>query len=130
MAARTRRPSGGAFPVQRGRRDATAFETAVGLVRAGGIVVVFPEGTRRQKGGRKRPPEVGTGAARIAFRGGVPLVPAAISGTDNLLGLSPIRVVFGHPVDVEDLRHQGIHERARIATERLVETIERLRTTL
>ena len=59
--------AGGAFPVQRGRRDATAFETAVGLVRAGGIVVVFPEGTRRQKGGRKRPPEVGTGAARTGW---------------------------------------------------------------
>ena len=69
-----------------------------------------------------------TGAARIAFRGGVPLVPAAISGTDNLLGLGPITVAFDRPVSVEDLHGLGIHERARIATERLVETIERLRT--
>jgi 1-acyl-sn-glycerol-3-phosphate acyltransferase len=120
--------AGGAFPVQRASRDATAFETAVRLVRAGEIVVVFPEGTRRQKGRKKGPPEVGTGAARIAFRGGVPLVPAAISGTDNLLGLGPITVAFDRPVSVEDLHGLGIHERARIATERLVETIERLRT--
>jgi 1-acyl-sn-glycerol-3-phosphate acyltransferase len=123
--------AGGGFPVNRGKRDAEAFETAVGLVRAGGIVMVFPAGTRRTKGKKKAVEQrAGTGAARIAFRGGVPLVPAAISGTDNLLGFGPIRVACGPPVAVGDLLGLPVSERARIATERLVEAIDTLRRKL
>src|SRR5215204_4143022 len=44
----------GAFPVRRGERDLEAIETATELCRAGHIVVMFPEGTRRTKGLRKR----------------------------------------------------------------------------
>src|SRR5438270_8443750 len=38
----------GAFPVRRGQRDLEAIETAVELCRAGEVVVMFPEGTRRR----------------------------------------------------------------------------------
>jgi 1-acyl-sn-glycerol-3-phosphate acyltransferase len=122
--------AGGAFPVQRGKRDAEAFETAVRLVRGGGVVMVFPAGTRRAKGKKRAEQPPGTGAARIAFRGGVPLVPAAISGTDNLLRFGPIRVACGPPVVFDDLIALPVSERARIATERLVEAIEELRVEL
>src|SRR4029079_173742 len=40
----------GAFPVRRGQRDLEAVDTAVGLCREGHVVVMFPEGTRREKG--------------------------------------------------------------------------------
>jgi 1-acyl-sn-glycerol-3-phosphate acyltransferase len=122
--------AGGAFPVQRGQRDAAAFETAVRLVRGGGVVMVFPAGTRRTKGKKRAEDSPGTGAARIAFRGGVPLVPAAISGTDNLLRRGPIRVACGAPIPVDDLVGLSVSERARIATERLVEAIAALRAKL
>ena len=122
--------AGGAFPVQRGERDAAAFETAVRLVQSGGVVMVFPAGTRRTKGKKRGEQVAGTGAARIAFRGGVPLVPAAIAGTDNLLGLGPIRVACGPPVAVDDLLDLPVPRRARIATERLVEAIDGLRRRL
>jgi 1-acyl-sn-glycerol-3-phosphate acyltransferase len=121
--------AGGAFPVHRGQRDAEAFETAVRLVRGGGAVTVFPAGTRRTKGKRLEQGP-GTGAARIAFRGGVPLVPAAIAGTDSLLRLAPIRVAVGTPVRVDDLRDRPVSARALIATGRLVEAIEALRSRL
>jgi 1-acyl-sn-glycerol-3-phosphate acyltransferase len=121
--------AGGAFPVHRGQRDAAAFETAVRLVRAGGVVMIFPAGTRRTKG-KKRAEGAGTGAARIAFRGGVPLVPAAIAGTDSLSRLSRIRVACGPPVATDDLVGLSVSERARIATERLVAAIEGLRAGL
>ena len=50
------------------------------LARDGYVVVMFPEGTRRTKGLRKKHvARAHTGAARIALSAGVPLVPAAIS---------------------------------------------------
>jgi 1-acyl-sn-glycerol-3-phosphate acyltransferase len=122
--------AGGAFPVHRGQRDAEAFETAVRLTREGGVVMVFPAGTRRTKGKKRADEGPGTGAARIAFRGGVPLVPAAIAGTDNLRRLERIRVALGPPVPVDDLLDQPVSARARIATERLVEAIDGLRARL
>ena len=75
----------GAFPVRRGERDLEAIETAVRLCREGHVVVMFPEGTRREKGLRKRhEARWRSGAARIALEAGVPLVPAAIAGTAEL----------------------------------------------
>jgi 1-acyl-sn-glycerol-3-phosphate acyltransferase len=123
--------AGGAFPVRRGTRDVEAIETAVGLVRAGHIVVMFPEGTRQKKGLRKRhQPKAHTGAARIALAAPCPLVPAAIEGSDRLSRLGPIRVAYGRPLDLDDLREREPREAAQEATDRLMAEIERLRATL
>src|SRR3954470_17697609 len=46
--------AGAAFPVRRGARDVEAIEKAVELCREGEVVVMFPEGTRRRKGLRKK----------------------------------------------------------------------------
>ena len=43
-----------------------------------------------------------SGAARIALEADVPLVPAAVRGTDNLLRLGPLRVAYGKPVDIDN----------------------------
>ena len=73
--------AGGGFRVDRGKRDQQAIDTAVALCREGHAVVMFPEGTRRAKGLRKRyEARWHTGAARIALEAGVPLVPAGIVG--------------------------------------------------
>ena len=57
--------------------DEEAVATAVELCREGHVVVMFPEGTRREKGLRKKhEARWHTGAARIALEAGVPLVPA------------------------------------------------------
>ena len=94
----------GAFPVRRGERDLEAVETAVRLCREGHIVVMFPEGTRREKGLRKRhEARWRSGAARIALEAGVPLVPAGIAGTADLSHLAKLRVVFGDPIALDDL---------------------------
>ena len=122
---------GGAFPVVRGQRDTQAIETAVELCRQGEIVVMFPEGTRRKKGLRKRfEARPHTGAARIALEAGVPLVPAGISGTDRLARLAPVRVAFGEPVPVDDLQELEPREAAQVATDRLMAEIERLEESL
>ena len=73
--------SAGAFKVRRGESDEEAIATGVGLAREGYAVVMFPEGTRREKGVRKKhEARWRSGAARIALTADVPLVPAGISG--------------------------------------------------
>ena len=115
--------SGGAFPVRRGEGDLDAIAKAVELARDGEIVVMFPEGTRRKKGLRKKfSARPHTGAARIARDAGVPLVPAAVKGTDRLARLGPLRVAYGPPVEVS--------ADTRETTERLMAEIERLYETL
>jgi len=80
-------PRLGAFPVRRGEADAEAMLSARLILEQGGLVVVFPEGTRIAD-----PEVLGSphhGAGRLALETGVPIVPAAIAGTHKLW-LGPI----------------------------------------
>lgn len=123
--------AGGGFKVDRGRADAQAIETAVDLCRAGHVVVMFPEGTRRRKGLVKRhEARWHTGAARIALAAGVPLVPAAIVGTERLSRLGPLRVAYGPPLDLADLAGRTDAEAAQLATDRLRDAISVLERSL
>jgi len=115
--------AGGGFRVRRGEGDVEAVETAVRLCQGGHVVVMFPEGTRRKKGLRKRhQARWHSGAARIAIEAAVPLVPAAIAGTDRLSRLGPLRVAYGAPVSLDG----GADE----ATERLQDAVESLEESL
>jgi 1-acyl-sn-glycerol-3-phosphate acyltransferase len=117
----------GAFPVRRGERDPEAYRTAVRLAQEGEIVAMFPEGTRRAKGARKKwVARPHPGAARIALAAGVPLVPAAVTGGDRLARLGPLRVQIGPPVETSDLVGIPRREAAERATERLMERIAEL----
>jgi 1-acyl-sn-glycerol-3-phosphate acyltransferase len=96
----------GAFPVRRGEADAEALETARTILRQGGLLALFPEGTRvrdpEQLGHPRR------GAGRLALETGAPLVPAAIVGTERLfIGPIPkprrVQVAFAEPIPVAEL---------------------------
>jgi 1-acyl-sn-glycerol-3-phosphate acyltransferase len=96
----------GAFPVRRGQADADALETARTILRQGGLLALFPEGTRVRD-----PDELGNprrGAGRLALETGAPLVPCAITGTEKLFraGLPMprrVQVAFSEPIPVSDL---------------------------
>lgn len=85
----------GAFPV-----------TARTILQQGGLLVVFPEGTRVED-----PHALGSphhGAGRLALETGAPLVPAAITGTDHLwFGPIPrprrVQLAFLAPLDPQHL---------------------------
>ena len=72
----------GAFPVRRGEADTEAVETARMILAGGGLVVVFPEGTRVEQVDALGSPHHGAG--RLALETGAPIIPAAITGTSHL----------------------------------------------
>jgi 1-acyl-sn-glycerol-3-phosphate acyltransferase len=117
----------GAFPVRRGEHDVQAIETAIRLCKEGKVVAMFPEGTRRSKGMRKKfSARPRGGSARIALAAGVPLVPAAIEGTDQLLSLPRLKVAYGKPIPVDDLAGLPPRDASDTLTERLMAEIEAL----
>lgn len=68
----------GAFPVNRGGRDTRAVDTAAAYLRAGHALAMFPEGTRSLDG---RLGPIKSGAARLAIKAHVPIVPVHIRGS-------------------------------------------------
>jgi 1-acyl-sn-glycerol-3-phosphate acyltransferase len=96
----------GAIPVERGggRAALAAFDAAVPVLRAGGLVAVFPEGTRSPDGRLYRGR---TGVVRLADRAGVPIIPVGIRGTDRLRPpdtclprRGPVSITFGAAIPV------------------------------
>ena len=97
-----------AFPVRRGEADRQSWKMAKSLLRAGKLLLFFPEGTR-SKDGRLQPGK--PGMARLAFATGVPVVPAAISGSNRLRDVffrrAKLRVGFAKPVSLSDFESGG-----------------------
>jgi 1-acyl-sn-glycerol-3-phosphate acyltransferase len=71
----------GVFYVRRGSADRAAQNRAVELLRTGRPVALFPEGTRSRDGVLR---EARAGAAFLAMRAGVPILPVGISGTHRV----------------------------------------------
>lgn len=95
----------GAFPVRRGEADTEAVDTARAILRDGGLLVLFPEGTRVEARDALAAPH--HGAARLAAEADAPIVPTAIAGTAHLwLGPVPkprrVQVAFLPPVRATD----------------------------
>ncbi|MDP8958678.1 MAG: 1-acyl-sn-glycerol-3-phosphate acyltransferase [Actinomycetota bacterium] len=106
----------GAIPIPReGRAPLRALRTALGHLALGGVVGVFPEGRRVGSWGETEPRQ---GAAWLALRSDVPLLPVAISGTERSLGLgatrvrpAKVRMVLAEPMKPADYR-RAPHPRA------------------
>ncbi|HEU4319787.1 MAG TPA: lysophospholipid acyltransferase family protein [Acidimicrobiia bacterium] len=92
----------GAIPTPRQRRPIGAVRTALSALAAGEVVGVFPEATRVSHWGTLPPRR---GAAWLACRAEVPLLPVAVIGTgqtfglDNKLRRAPLRLVVGTALD-------------------------------
>ncbi len=84
----------GAFPVRRGKADKEALNRAFELLNEGHIVGIFPQGTRVHENRLIRG-NVKSGAALIAIKQKVPVLPVAIQG--SVIPFHKVRIVFGKP---------------------------------
>lgn len=99
----------GQIPVNRGGVDAArALDAATEAIRAGQVVVIYPEGTTTKEPDLW-PMRGRTGAARLWLTTGAPVIPIAMWGPEQLfdprtgklkLRRTPVTVVAGPPVDL------------------------------
>ncbi|MDQ1704851.1 MAG: 1-acyl-sn-glycerol-3-phosphate acyltransferase [Frankiaceae bacterium] len=93
------------IPVHRGSPDRTALTRALGVLAGGGVLGVFPEGTR----GEGRLESVQHGIGYLALRAGCPVVPVVCLGTADALPKgrklprwrTRIDIVFGPAFDLD-----------------------------
>lgn len=87
------------FPVKRGKMDLESMKFALKILKDGQILVIFPEGTRNglSKNGRAQ-----NGAAFMALRTGVPVIPVGVQGT--LKPFHKIKLNYGKPLDFSEYK--------------------------
>jgi 1-acyl-sn-glycerol-3-phosphate acyltransferase len=113
----------GLIPVHRGQADRAALQAGLAQLAAGGVLGVFPEGTRGSGGFDS----ITDGLAYLALRSGAPVVPIAVTGTGLALPRgrvlprlrAPVRVVFGPPVAVQPTGDPRARRTVRDAAEQL-----------
>ncbi len=93
----------GVFPVNREGLDISSVKQSIQILKNGGVLGIFPEGTRSRDGKFKG---VNKGVIGIAIKGRVPIVPVGIKGTYEAWPpgrkfLKPHKVIvnIGEPID-------------------------------
>jgi len=112
-----------AFPVKRGAADVGAVKEILRRLKAGKVVLVFPEGTRSEDGSIG---EINANAMGIAKRAGVAVVPAVIDGafeawprTSLLPRPLTIYVSYAEPITVEQARSWSSERIAEVVSDRM-----------
>ena len=84
------------IPLKRGASDIAAFKVALGALKNGEVLGIFPTGTRERI---KKDAPVKSGAALIASKSGAPVVPVYIKA--DYKPFSKIKIVVGKPMVFE-----------------------------
>ncbi|HEY8475439.1 MAG TPA: lysophospholipid acyltransferase family protein [Chloroflexota bacterium] len=111
-----------AFPVRRDGGDMNALRRALGILARGGVVGMFPEGTR-SRSAALRPPYPGAGF--LVARSRAPVVPVALVGTEEgLLGRrSPVRMIIGRSWCLAEGAGGAPEDISRILMDRVAELL-------
>jgi 1-acyl-sn-glycerol-3-phosphate acyltransferase len=111
----------GAYPVNRGAPDREALRRTLAILEKGEPLVLFPEGTRRTGPTIEHLHE---GAAFVASRAGVPLVPVGIGGSERALprgralpSLAKVHVIVGEPLVPAPIAEGARHPSRRAVRE-------------
>jgi 1-acyl-sn-glycerol-3-phosphate acyltransferase len=122
----------GAVKVERGTADRGALRALEAALREGSPVAVFPEGTR---GSGPRLGPLFDGAAYLAVKLGVPIVPVGIGGSEDILPkgkvfprLNRVAVVVGNPIQPPKLEGRARRSAAAEMTDALGAELQRVFT--
>jgi 1-acyl-sn-glycerol-3-phosphate acyltransferase len=117
----------GSFPIQREGMGASGMKETLKRLRAGGVVTLFPEGTRSPDGELG---ELKRGIALLVARAGVPVVPAGVAGTfeawprgQRLPRPRATRVHYGPPILPADLEGLDPDAVTALIRERIAECV-------
>ncbi|MCU1421248.1 MAG: 1-acyl-sn-glycerol-3-phosphate acyltransferase [Microbacteriaceae bacterium] len=122
----------GAIPVERGAGAAAqeALNDGLEVLRAGDAFSIYPEGTRSLDG---RIYKGRTGVAWLALTSGAPVVPVALTGTQDLqpvgsnrVHLARVTVEFGAPLDLSRHGSADSGRARRAATDEVMAAIQRM----
>lgn len=121
----------GAFSIRRGAADVEAVRTALDIIASGGVLLMFPEGTRRHD---DQIHELHAGIGMLALRSGAPVIPVALKGTRRLVShrvprFPSVRVNVGQAVDLSGLEGRK-SEMYAAAAERIRAALRDLYVTL
>lgn len=120
----------GAVPVTRGAGQAAqdALDAGLAKVQAGQAFSIYPEGTRSRDGRLYRGK---TGVAWLALTAGAPVIPVALTGTQNLqpvgskrIRLARITIEFGEPMDISAFGLATSGRARRLATDAIMARIQ------
>jgi 1-acyl-sn-glycerol-3-phosphate acyltransferase len=113
----------GTLSVRRGESDREAVRRMREVVREGEALGVFVEGTRQRSG---VPGHVQPGAAMVALQENVPVICAAIHGSQNwrLGNFAPVSIAWGEPMRFDGLPRGG--KGYREASEQIEQELYRL----
>ncbi|MGG1218382.1 lysophospholipid acyltransferase family protein [Priestia endophytica] len=109
---RTLLPKIYAFPVKRGLSDRDALRKGISILKEGGALGLFPEGSRSKDG------KLGKGMAGVGFfalRSNAVIVPCAVIGPYK--PFKKLQVVYGKPIDVTEMRKE------RVSSEEVTEVV-------
>ena len=109
----------GAFPVKRGEADRQSLRAAEEQLKAGRILIIFPEGTRSKV---HRLGQAHAGLGMIALRSGIPVVPVAINGSEKAFKkFRPrITIIYGEPMILKPKGKKITREDIDECTERVM----------
>ncbi|WP_462331672.1 lysophospholipid acyltransferase family protein [Schwartzia sp. (in: firmicutes)] len=115
-----------AFPVKRGAADRGALKAAVNELKDGKCVGLFPEGTR-SKDGKVHKAE--SGISLIAAMTKVPVVPAAIIGTNEIFSskcfFPKLKIIYGKPMYFEGTSKNK--EELQIFSQKIMQEITKMK---
>lgn len=115
----------GSFPVKRGMSDREALRNGLNVLKEGGVLGLFPEGTRSKDG------QLGKGLAGAGFfalRSNALVVPCAVIGTYK--PFRKVKVFFGEPINLDPLRERKAtaEEATELIMSKIAELLEKHRS--
>ena len=108
------------IPIKRDMQDIEAMKRCLKVLKNGGLLGIFPEGTRK---GMAKNMKAKNGAAFMAIKANVKVLPIGIHGTFK--PFSKVYMNYGEPIDLSDYTKENIDE----ATEKIMESIVMLTKT-